>query len=349
MTLSKQSSYRMPAEWEPQACLWFSWPKAPHLWEGRMHRVHGELLRIVALLSQYTQVGINGLNPNHPEVDDVLSKVKGLDRERVIFSNIPNDDAWCRDHGPTFVEDKTTGVYAGIDWNFNAWGDKYQPWMEDNRLASRLLEELQVERLSCPFVGEGGGLEVDGAGTVLLTESVWLNPNRNPDWKKKAIEGWLLEHLGCEQALWFTEGMAEDDTDGHVDMFARFVQKDAVVYCVEKNANHPQYRALQQIKEQLAGFRTLTQGHFDTVELPMPEPVISDGEICPATYGNFLIYNDFVLVPQYGQERNDAYALGVLGECFQDHEMVAVDCSDFITEGGAIHCLTQQQPVRSKI
>lgn len=335
----------MPAEWEPQECLWFSWPKAAHLWEGKMHRVHQELLRIIAMVSDTSQVGINGLNPKLPIVQKMLSSAKDLNRDSIIFSNIPNDDAWCRDHGPTFVEDPKTGKLAGIDWNFNAWGQKYQPWSEDNKVASRMLEQLELERIHCPFVGEGGGLEVDGKGTVLLTESVWLNANRNDGIKKKEVDHWLLEYLGCGQAHWFVEGMAEDDTDGHVDMFARFVKPDAILFCAEKNVRHPQYRALQSIKEQLAGFRTLSGGRYDTIELPMPEPVVDDGEICPATYGNFLIYNEFVLVPQYGQEKPDAYALGVMKDCFPKHRIEGVNCADFITEGGAIHCLTQQQPI----
>ncbi len=334
----------MPAEWEPQERLWFSWPKAKHLWEGKMHRVHAELLRIIAIVSRDSQVGINGLDPTHPAVAKALADVKDLHREVVLFSKIPNDDAWCRDHGPTFVEDAESGKLVGLDWNFNAWGKKYEPWKEDNQVAARMLEQLEVERIRCPFVGEGGGLEVDGEGLVMLTESVWLNSNRNDGIKKTEVESWLLRHLGCSKALWFTEGMAEDDTDGHVDMFARFVHKDAIVYCTEKNSRHPQYQALQRIKEQLSGFRTLSGGRFDSIELPMPEPILDDGELCPTTYGNFLIYNDWVFVPQFGQQRADVYAIGVLGECFPKHEIVGVDCSDFITEGGAIHCLTQQQP-----
>lgn len=339
------SHFRMPAEWEPQECLWFSWPTATHLWPGKLDRVQREILRIAALVSETSRVGINGLAPGNERTNALLSMVPGLHREALHLSGIPNNDAWCRDHGPSFVQDRRSGSLAGLDWNFNAWGNKYQPWSLDNQVASRMLESLGVERIASPFVGEGGGLEVDGAGTVLLTESVWLNPNRNAGIDKRRIEPWLLEHLGCQQALWFSEGLAEDDTDGHVDMFARFVKPETMVVCTESNARHPQYRALQSIREQLQGFRTLTGGHFDGIDLPMPEPVINDGEACPATYGNFLIYNEWVFVPQYGQPRNDAHAMGVLGECFPDHRLEAVDCRDLITEGGAIHCLTQQQPV----
>lgn len=348
-TSTTDFKYRMPAEWEPQQMIWFSWPKAKHLWPRRMGNVHNELLRVFSILSRSMHVGINGIRQDDEAFQHKLANFPELDQDRLIFSGVPNNDAWCRDHGPTFVLSHENNQLAGIDWNFNAWGEKYEPWAEDNKVARRLLEDREILRIDCPFIGEGGGLEVDGKGTVMLTDSVWLNPNRNPDIKKKEVELWLFEHLGCRQAHWFTDGLAQDDTDGHVDMFARFVTESAMVVCHEKNTSHPQYRALQQIREQLSGFKTLTRGHYDVIDLPMPEPVFDDeGNVCPATYGNFLIINDFVLVPQYEQERPDAHALGVLNECFPKHELVGVNCTDFITEGGAIHCLSQQQPKHAK-
>jgi agmatine deiminase len=339
----------MPAEWEPQDAIWFSWPRADHLWPGRMLHVQRELLKAISILVRSHKVGLNGIHPGDKFFASLLMEYPQLDRERLLLSGVSNNDAWCRDHGPTFVEDRQTGRLAGIDWNFNAWGEKYQPWDKDNRVARQMLEQLEIPRIECPFVGEGGGIEVDGKGTVMLTESVWLNSNRNPNVKRTELEKWLLEHLGCSRAHWFTDGLAADDTDGHVDMFARFASDSAIVVCVEKNGSHPQYRALQKIRDQLSGFLTLTRGHYDIVELPMPEPVFTDtGDICPASYGNFLIFNQFVLVPQYRQPRSDAQALGILGECFPAREIVGVDCFDFITEGGAIHCLSQQQPSFSK-
>lgn len=325
----------MPAEWETQDAIWFSWPSASHLWPGRMLNVQKELLRIISILTRSHKVGLNGVHVDDRNFEKLLADYPQLDRGQLLLSGIPNNDAWCRDHGPTFVEDRQTKQLTGIDWNFNAWGEKHQPWEADHKVARLMLEQLGMDRVECPFIGEGGGLEVDGNGTVMLTESVWLNPNRNPDIQKAVIESWLLEHLGCSQAHWFTEGLAADDTDGHVDMFARFVTDSAMVVCEEKDNSHPQYRALQQIHDQLSGFKTLTRGHYDIIDLPMPEPVFTDaGDICPTSYGNFLIFNQFVLVPQYRQSRSDAYALGVLAECFHGREIVGVDCSDLITEGG---------------
>lgn len=341
----QSSRYRMPAEWENQHTLWFSWPSASHLWEGRMNKVQDELLRTISDITQSDHVGINGAGLKSAGFQKRLEDFPELKRERLILSEIPNDDAWCRDHGPTFVEDKETGGWAGIDWNFDAWGGKYQPVEDDHRVASRLLDYLETPKIECPFIGEGGGIEVNGQGSVMLTKSVWLNPNRNIRCKKGEIETWLLEHLGCEQIHWFTDGLIDDDTDGHVDMFARYVSESAIIVCHEKRPRHPQYRAVQQIREELEGFRTLSGGHYDVIDLPMPEPVFdSSGNRCPASYANFLIFNDYVWVPQYNQEKADNYAMGVLQECFSNHEIRGINCTDLITEGGAIHCLTQQQP-----
>jgi agmatine deiminase len=337
--------YRMPAEWEAQKTLWFSWPRAAKLWPDCMPKVHEELLRIIKILLDHHEVGIHGFTPTNSDSQNWLRTLGETARSRLILPAIRNNDAWCRDHGPSFVEDHQEKRLAGIDWNFNAWGEKYQPWTDDRLVASRLLEHLGCPRMVCPFIGEGGGLEVDGKGTVMLTESVWLNANRNPGIPKSKIEKWLLEHLGCQQAHWFTEGLAEDDTDGHVDMFARFVSPSAIVVCSEKRPHHPQYRAIAAIREQLQGFRTASSGHYDTIELPMPEALLHEGETCPASYGNFLIFNEWVLVPQYGQENADRKALGILGECFPGRKPLPVDCRHFITEGGAIHCLSQQQPI----
>jgi agmatine deiminase len=337
--------YRMPAEWEPQEQIWFSWPTAAHLWPGRMQAVQDELWRIIICLLPETLVGLNGFNPDEPNASKRIATLNSKLRERLIISRIPTDDAWCRDHGPTWVEDSGHKRRVGIDWGFNAWGEKHRPWQDDHFAARRMLDFLELDRMECPFVGEGGGIEVNGSGALLLTESVWMNPNRNAGVGKPQISSWLAEHLGCDHFLWFTDGLADDDTDGHIDMFARFVNPTSIVLCSEKKASHPQYHALQQIREQAEGFRTPTGGRYDFIPLPMPDPIVCDGELCPATYGNFLICNRFVVVPQYEQEKPDRQALGILKECFPRHEIIPMNNADTITEGGAIHCLSQQLPL----
>jgi len=275
----------------------------------------------------------------------LLESQDGIRMDRVGFSGIPTNDAWCRDHGATFVQDADSGKLCALDWDFNAWGDKYQPWDDDNRVARAMASKLHIPVQRSPFRGEGGGLEVNGSGMLLLTRSVWLNPNRNPDISCSTIEAWMKPRLGVDQVFWFDQGMEQDDTDGHVDMVCRFVSPNALVLAVERNPRGLQYRAMEELREQAESIRLPGGGHPDLLPLPLPEPVFGDGgQILPATYANFLPVNGLVLVPQYGQEHADSQAMGILGECFRGKELVGVDCRDFIREGGAIHCLTQQQP-----
>jgi agmatine deiminase len=312
-----------------------------------MESLKKSLGTVIATLSEHTRIGVHGVHPN--ELQNLIKEMgkPSLNVDNLTLSGISTDDAWCRDHGPTFIYDAESESLRGIDWNFNAWGEKYHPFGEDHRLAARMLEQLEVERIRCAFVGEGGAVEVDGSGTVMLTKSVLLNENRNPGIQPKTVEQWMCEFLGCDRVFWFESGLDCDDTDGHIDMFARFVSDEAIVYATTENPNHPQYRACQLIKEQLEGMRTRTGGHYDLIELSLPDPIISHGEICPATYANFLVFNEHVVVPQYGEKRADMLAQGILSECFPTYRSILFDSRDSITEGGSIHCLTQQQPIKN--
>lgn len=336
---------RMPAEWEQQDAIWVSWPCNPVTWPGRMALVWKSMASMVAALSRHANVWINVAPARVHEIRRLLESQDGIRMDRVGFSGIPTNDAWCRDHGATFVQDADSGKLCALDWDFNAWGDKYQPWDDDNRVARAMASKLHIPVQRSPFRGEGGGLEVNGSGMLLLTRSVWLNPNRNPDISCSTIEAWMKPRLGVDQVFWFDQGMEQDDTDGHVDMVCRFVSPNALVLAVERNPRGLQYRAMEELREQAESIRLPGGGHPDLLPLPLPEPVFGDGgQILPATYANFLPVNGLVLVPQYGQEHADSQAMGILGECFRGKELVGVDCRDFIREGGAIHCLTQQQP-----
>ena len=341
---------RMPAEWEQQEAVWVSWPLNPVTWPTRMQSVWNSMSSMVSALSRHAKVWINADPARVDAIRRLLELEGGIVMDQIRFSGVPTNDAWCRDHGATLVQDLESGRLCGLDWDFNAWGDKYQPWDDDNRVASAMSALLGFSVERSPFRGEGGGLEVNGAGMLLLTRSVWLNPNRNPGVTAPSIEAWMKPRLGVDQVFWFERGMEQDDTDGHVDMVCRFVSPNALVFAVERNPRGLQYRAMQELREQAESIRMPGGGHPDLLPLPLPDAVYGeDGRILPATYANFLPVNGLVLVPQYGQERNDANAMGILGECFPGKELVGVDCRDFIREGGAIHCLTQQQPsVRSE-
>ncbi|MDX2108772.1 MAG: agmatine deiminase family protein [Verrucomicrobiota bacterium] len=338
---------RFPAEWEPQAAVWFSWPNNPETWPGRLARIQQVFAELITRITAHQEVRLNCTTPFQGEATKLL-RAAGAAMERVRFYDIPTNDVWCRDHGPTFVKDRDTGKLAIIDWEYNAWGGKYPPWIFDDAVPARVGEVLNLPRYRAPLICEGGALETNGDDLLLTTESVLLNPNRNPKLSQSEITVLLKEFLGSREVVWLGSGMVTDDTDGHIDTLARFWKTDGVVCVMEKNSHDADYRTLMANRERLQGLRTPTGGRFDLVELPQPEPVIAQGtrtERLPATYANFLILNGCIIVPTYSQPKRDAQALGIIGELFSKHQVIGVDSLEILREGGSFHCLSQQQPV----
>lgn len=239
---------------------------------------------------------------------------------------------------------------AILDWKFNSWGGKYPPWDDDDAVPERIARILKLPCFHPRMVLEGGSIEVNGRGTLITTESVLLNPNRNPGMSRKQIEARLDEYLAARKVIWLGAGIAGDDTDGHIDDLARFVSATAVVAVVEEDARDENYRALQENFERLQNATDQAGRRLDIVKLPTPGKVFrtvpgdaSSGERLPASYANFYIGNGSLLVPVFGHE-NDASALGLLGEHFPAHKVIGIDCKDLVGGYGAIHCVTQQQP-----
>jgi agmatine deiminase len=264
--------------------------------------------------------------------------------ERVEFYNHPTNDAWCRDHGPIFVKNDRTGEVAATDWRYNAWGDKYPPYDLDNKIPPSIARKLKLRRFENDMVLEGGSIDVNGEGLLLTSEQCLLHPNRNPRLDRAAIEQNLRDYLGVTTILWLGEGIAGDDTDGHIDDMTRFFKADGLITCVEPNERDSNHRPLRENLERLKSFRTPKGRKFKLVELPMPRPVSFRGQRVPASYANFLVINDAVLVPVFGQKRNDAEACEIIGSCFRGRRVVPVDCRDLIWGLGTLHCLSQQQP-----
>jgi agmatine deiminase len=335
--------FRMPAEWEPQEAIWLSWPHKRSTWPGRFRPIPGVFAKIVAAISRFENVRVNCAAPLQPRAKR-LCAAAGADMTRVEFFNHPTNDTWCRDHGPIFVKHRHTGEVAVTDWVFNMWGDKYRPYNLDNRIPASIARELGLRRFENQLVLEGGSIDVNGEGLLLTSEQCLLNPNRNPHLTREQIEQNLKDYLGVTQVLWVGEGIVGDDTDGHIDDITRFYQADGFVTCVERNRRDPNHRLLADNLERLHGFRTPTGGKFSIVELPMPKPVVFDGQRVPASYANFLIVNGAVLVPQFRQKRLDAEACHLIGSCFKGREIVPIDCSDLIWGLGTLHCISQQQP-----
>ncbi len=335
--------FRMPAEWEPQAAIWLSWPHKRTTWPGRFRPIPGVFAKIVAAISRFQPVRINCAAPLRPRAKS-LCVAAGADMTQVAFYNHPTNDTWCRDHGPIFVKQARTGEVAVTDWTFNMWGDKYRPYDLDNKIPGRIAGALGLRRFTNPMVLEGGSIEVNGAGLLLTSEQCLLNKNRNPRLFRSDIEQNLRDYLGVKQVLWVGEGIVGDDTDGHIDDITRFFKADGFITCVESNRLDPNHRFLADNLERLRGFRTPAGRKFTIVELPMPRSMAFDGQRVPASYANYLVINGAVLVPQFRQKKPDEEARVLIGSCFPDREIVPIDCSDLIWGLGTLHCISQQQP-----
>jgi agmatine deiminase len=263
----------------------------------------------------------------------------------VRFHFNPTNDAWARDHGPIYVvRDSGGGRQRAInDWGYNAWGDKYPPYDLDDVIPTRIAEEMNEVLFQPGIVMEGGSLDVNGRGTLITTESCLLNPNRNPQLNRQQIEQYLRDYLGVWNILWLGDGIAGDDTDGHVDDLTRFVSHDTVVTVIEDDQQDENYQALRENYERLLRMKDETGNPLRVIELPMPGPVYFEDQRLPASYANFYIANRSVLAPTYRHE-NDEKACAILQEIFSDRQVIGIDCLDLIWGLGSIHCVTQQQP-----
>ena len=344
MTAELQSGdqLRWPAEWEPQEAVWLTWPHRSDLWNGNLTDLEGHFARLTTTLAQHACVRINASARLHARIRSLLPQTPNAQ----LFDHA-SDDVWCRDHGALFVQ-RQDGMLQAANWRFNAWGGKFAPWDKDDAIAALMAEAQGLPCLSSELILEGGAIEGNGAGLALTTESVLLNPNRNPSVGKADVERELHRMLGIKSVFWLGSGIEGDDTDGHIDDMVRFIREDAVVAVHEDKPSSPNYRTLAENNERLQDLRTLTGSRVEVIPLPMPSPLIREGwrlHHLPASYANFLICNGALLVPTFQQAREDDTALGILREVLPDKRIIGFDARPFVLEGGAIHCLTQQQPM----
>jgi agmatine deiminase len=334
--------YRMPAEWEPHTATWLSWPRREGIsFPDSFDRVMPALRAMVEALIESEQVCINVRNGAHEaEAREVL---RGLSMDRISFYLVPTNEPWCRDHGPIFLtRDGASAPLAVVDWDYNAWGNKYPPFDLDEVTPTRVAKILDVPVFYPSMILEGGAIDVNGAGALLTSESCLLNKNRNPNLSREEIEQRLRDFLGVRDILWLGDGIAGDDTDGHIDDLARFVSESAVVTVVEENRGDENYEPLQKNLGRLQAMKVGGRA-LDIITLPMPKKIMREGLRLPATYANFYIANTCVLVPTFA-DPGDEVALSVLRECFPNRRVVGIDCRELIWGLGAFHCLTQQQP-----
>ncbi len=343
--------FRMPAEWERHEATWLGWPHNTKDWPGKMGSiswVYGEMVRKLSL-GESVRMLVND-KAHELKARRVLDKV-GVDMTRIKFFRVPTNRGWARDFGPIFVKGGQANPYVAIArFRFTAWA-KYPDWQLDDRIPVRLGRTLKipvvpVERNRSGVVLEGGAIDVNGQGTLLTTEECLLDEQvqvRNPGFSRQDYEEVLSTHLGISQVLWLGQGIAGDDTHGHVDDVCRFVDPYTVVLCQESNPADDNYRPLAENAERLEGMRVEDGRKLLVVPLPMPGPLYFEGRRLPASYANFYIGNAVVLVPTFNDPQ-DRVAVGILSDLFPDRTVVGIHAVDLVWGFGTIHCLTQQQP-----
>ena len=336
--------YNMPAEWTEHQGTWFSWPHNLDTWSNYLASTERALGDAIHWLTQGEAVHINVLDEVHKiHVSEVLVQANA-NMDRVYFHCFPTNDAWCRDHGAVFLTNSEQGSRAAIDWGYNAWGGKYPPFDLDNAIPQKMCEALAVPRFQTPIVLEGGSIEVNGSGVLMTTETCLLNPNRNPGLVKQEISWVLKEMLGVEEILWLTGELIGDDTDGHIDNLARFVNETAIVIPEAVDPDDENFESLLTNLALLKTWNSTQNDRFDIIQMPMPSPVFLEGNRMPANYMNFYIGNSVVLMPSFGDPMDET-AEAILQSCFKQRKVVRMDCSSVIWGLGAIHCLTQQVPL----
>jgi agmatine deiminase len=333
--------YRMPAEWEPHAATWLSWPRRDGIsFPGSFNRVTPTLRKMVEALITSEPVCINVANRAHEA--EARTVLDGIDQARITFYRVPTDEPWCRDHGPIFLTRDEEPRLAVTDWGYNAWGGKYPPFDLDDVVPTRVAEQLALPVFNGPMILEGGSIDANGEGALLTTESCLLNPNRNPDLTRQQVEQNLRDYLGVTDIHWLSRGTEGDDTDGHIDNLARFVSRRSVLAVVEEDPDDFNYEPLQENLARLRGIR-IDGIPLEIRTLPMPRKMLREDLRLPASYANFYIANECVLVPTYG-DPNDGAGLEVISDAFPTRRIMGIDCQELIWGLGAFHCLTQQQP-----
>lgn len=340
----KDRGYYFPAEFEKHTATWLSWPHKEASWPGKIQSIYPAYCRFIAAILSSERVCINVNDEAMQLFASRCLDEQGIDPAAVSFFLHPTNDAWCRDHGPAFLISQTARpAKVIVDWNYNAWGNKYPPYDLDDVIPTRIAAHYQIPVFYPGIVMEGGSVEFNGEGTLLSSKACLLNPNRNPSLNQEQIEFYLRHYYGVEQILWVDEGIEGDDTDGHIDDTVRFVNSDTVVTVVESNRQDANYQPLLNNLEQLKRMRLLNGKQLNIAELPMPDPVIFEGQRLPASYANFYITNKSVIVPLY-RCPNDDKAMQVLAQCFPEREITGIDSTDIIWGLGSFHCLSQQEP-----
>lgn len=338
----KQVGFSMPPEWAPHDAILLSWPHDTTSFP-RLANVEQTYVEIIRTISPHELVRLFVIDETMRTHAAQLLKDGGVDLTRVQFFVHPYGDVWHRDYGPTFVVNEKTCEKAIVHWIFNAWGEKYDELLDDTKLPAVLNETLKLRRFEPGIVMEGGSIEVNGAGTVMTTEQCLLNRNRNPHLSRAEIEEYLREYLNVRHVVWLGQGIAGDDTDGHIDDIARFVNPTTVVLAVDDDPTSVNYAPLADNLERLKKAVDQDGKPFTIITLPHPHRERMGGGHLAASYTNFYIGNNVVLLPVF-DDPADAVAIGKLTPLFPNRKIVPINCYDLIHGNGTLHCISQQEP-----
>jgi agmatine deiminase len=339
----KELGYFFPAEWHKHTATWLSWPHKEESWPGKINTIYQPYCEFIKAVSEGETVCINVANDamQNFAIENLLKA--NVDLNKIKFYHHPTNDAWCRDHGPAFLINKKEKKKVIVDWSYNAWGNKYPPYDLDDVIPTLIGEKLKLPVYNPGIIMEGGSVEFNGNGTLLTSTACLLNKNRNPQLSQQQIEEYLINYYGVEQILWVDEGIVGDDTDGHIDDTVRFVNEDTVLTVIEENKNDENYALLQHNLKQLQQMRLLNGKQLNIIELPMPDEIIYEDQRLPASYANFYIANNYVVVPTFRSDKDDK-ALQIIQDCFTDRKVIGIDSTDIIWGLGSFHCLSQQEP-----
>ena len=341
----KQLGYVFPAEFEPHVATWLSWPHKEASWPGKIQAIFPYYAQFIKELVKGERVNINVSDETMKQFAINQLQAAGVDLSRVTFYFHPTNDAWCRDHGPAFlINHKAEQRKVIVDWNYNAWGNKYPPFDLDDVIPTLIAKEYGIPVYHPGIIMEGGSVEFNGAGTVMSSTACLLNPNRNPHLNQADIEQYLCEYYGMQQVLWVDEGIIGDDTDGHIDDTVRFVNEDTVITVIEESKSDENFEILQNNLRQLKAMRLVNGKQLNIIEIPMPDEVIWEEQRLPASYANFYIANQSVIVPTFRSKKDEKVLLQIQ-ECFPGRQVVGIDSTEIIWGLGSFHCLSQQEPV----
>ncbi len=337
---TNETSLKMPAEWEPQLAIWLSWPHNIETWPGNLREAQDEFTQLVEVIAATQSVLVIA---GKQELQNARPQLEAISNVELV--EIETNDAWARDYAPTFVKNGV-GELLAIDWFYNAWGGKYPPFDADQKVAQRVAEYLKIRVVSPRFCFEGGAIEVNDDGVLLCTKSCALDKNRNPNVSLEQAESILQKNLGVNKIVWLTGDAIEgDDTNGHIDQLARFTDRNTIVYAWSEHPDDPQRESLQQnLNDLVSQLNTLALENIRLIPLPIPAPIKHCDRRIPASYCNFLITNELVVVPQFDAVE-DALVLAILTPLFPNRRVIGLPSKNLSVGLGSFHCLSQQQPV----